>query len=177
MPHLLRRATLADAEAILEIYSLYIEKTAITFELETPTLADFKTRMTGIMAKFPYLVLEENGKILGYAYASTFKERLAYRWSVESTIYLHEKAIGLGLGKILYTELLRQLKDMNILNVIGVIALPNEESVQLHEKMGFVESGIFTQVGFKLGKWWDVGFWQLSWDKPKNPPEVKHSVN
>jgi L-amino acid N-acyltransferase YncA len=170
--YLLRKATLADAEALVSIYSYYVEKTAITFELETPSLEEFKTRMTNVMKRYPFIVVELDGVIVGYAYASPFKERLAYRFSVESTIYLDQSVRGQGLGKILYTELLNKLKAQNILSVIGVIAITDSGSVALHEKLGFKKIGILPKVGFKLSQWWDVGLWQLDWEKPDIPPEI-----
>ncbi len=170
--YLLRKANLEDAEALVAIYSYYVEKTAITFELETPTVEEFKTRMTNVMKRYPFIVIEVDGDVAGYAYASPFKERLAYRFSVESTIYLNEKSRGQGLGKILYSDLLNRLKAQNILSVIGVIAITEGGSVALHEKLGFKKIGILPKVGFKLDQWCDVGLWQLDWEKPQVPLEV-----
>lgn len=174
MSYLLRAATLSDAEAILRIYSYYCDSTVITFELETPGLEEFRTRMKTVMAKYPYLVAEKNGEVVGYAYAGTFKERLAYRWTVESTVYLKHGETGAGLGTLLYTELLKQLKAQNILNVLGVITLPNDASTRLHERLGFKKAGVLPQSGFKFNAWHDVGIWQLEWDKPLPPAEVKY---
>ena len=171
---LLRAATLEDAEEILGIYAYYVEKTAITFETETPSIEEFRERMTKVMAKYPYLVIERGGEIVGFAYAGMFKERLAYRWTLESTIYLKHGVTGGGLGKNLYTELLLKLRALNILSVLGVIAVPNAASVALHEKLGFKKIGIMPKVGYKFDQWWDVGIWQLDWDKPLVPPEVKN---
>ncbi len=168
----IRPVTLSDAHAIRDIYSDYLP-TPITFEIAVPTNEEMSSRIKDYTALYPWLVTEVNGKVIAYAYATTFKTRAAYRWSVESSVYVHKDHAGKGYGKRLYTELIQKLGAIGILNVIGGITLPNEASVFLHEKMGFTFVGRFPEVGYKNGKWWDVGYWQLTLPKPLAPEEVR----
>lgn len=168
----IRFVRLEDAEAIRAIYSQYIS-TPITFEIEVPTIEEMRSRISEYSKHFPWLVMERNEEIIAYAYATNFKARAAYRWSVESSVYVDEKHVGQGLGKILYAELMKVLRNNGVLNVIGVITLPNSQSAGLHESMGFQFVGKFPEVGFKNGKWWDVGYWQLTLPKPEAPEEVR----
>ena len=156
---MIRGATTDDAEAIARIYNHYIEHTIITFE-ETPVTAEeMKDRMAS--NELPWLVAEEDSKILGYAYAGEWKERAAYRHSVEGSVYLDHIATGRDLGKQLYQRLLERLREMTIHTVIGGIALPNEASVALHESLGFEKVAHYREVGRKFGQWIDVAYWQL----------------
>ncbi len=158
---MIRPATPGDAAALAAIYNPYIEKTIITFEEQALTAAEMAQRVNEVgSAALPWLVAEIGGRIAGYAYASKWKGRCAYRYSVESTVYLHEPQTGQGLGTQLYRALLDELAGRKIHAVIGGIALPNEASVKLHEKLGFVKVAHFPEVGFKFGKWVDVGYWQ-----------------
>lgn len=166
---IVRLASRADAEAMLEIYRPYVLDTAISFETTAPTLAEFSGRIEELTEKFPWLVCTESGQIVGYAYAGAYKSRCAYGWSVESTVYVRSGFQGKGIGKELYQKLLKILKDQGAVNVIGGIALPNQASVALHESLGFEKVAQFKDVGFKLGKWWDVGYWQLQLQKPIEP--------
>lgn len=165
-------ATLDDAAAIRSIYSYYVTDTSITFEIEIPSVDEMKKRISEYTKQFPWLVLEKDGVIVAYAYATPFKARAAYRWSVESSIYVDQSLRGKGTGKKLYLELFDRLKKMGILNIIGVITLPNLPSVAIHEKLGFKLVGRFPEVGFKEGKWWDVGYYQLTLPKPVAPEEL-----
>ncbi|KAJ3320785.1 hypothetical protein HDV06_004796 [Boothiomyces sp. JEL0866] len=158
---MIRNATEQDAEQIVSIYNHYIAKTTITFEEAQVSVAEMKDRIVKIQQEFPWVVYEE-GQILGYAYASTFRTRYAYRFSVESTVYLKHTARGKGIGTMLYKELLQKLKELGKKVVIGGIALPNGQSVKLHEKVGFEFVGTFRNVGYKFEKWVDVAFYQLS---------------
>ena len=160
MQHI-RRAVPEDAAAICRIYNHYVLKTVATFEEVEVTAAEMTRRMGEVTASFPWLVLEREGEILGYAYAAKWKSRSAYRHSIESTIYLNPTATGQGLGMTLYKDLLNRLRQRPIHTVIGCIALPNAGSVGLHEKCGFQKVSHFKQVGFKFGQWVDVGDWQL----------------
>ncbi len=153
-------ATVNDARAILEIYRPYVLGTAISFETTLPTLADIEHRITETLEKFPWLIVEGGAEILGYAYAGPYRSRSAYSWSVESTVYVNRGHHSKGIGKTLYRHLIEHLKSQGVVNVIGVIALPNEASVKLHESPGFEKIAHFKDIGFKLDKWWDVGFWQ-----------------
>jgi L-amino acid N-acyltransferase YncA len=156
MSDLIRNATPEDASAILAIYEPHIRNTAITFETQTISLQNFQERIARIQSKFPWLVYEEEGKILGYAYASTYRERAAYSWDCESSVYIAEEAHRKGIASKLYTELLERLRVQGYYNVYAFITYPHESSVRLHKKFGFREVGIFYKTGYKLGKWWDL---------------------
>lgn len=169
----IRLATINDAQSILEIYQYYVLETPISFETEKPSLDEMKNRINETLKKFPWLVLEQDGLIQGYAYANSFKARSAYSWSVETTVYVRNDRLGQGIGKQLYTKLLDMLKDQGVVNVIGGVTLPNAKSVQLHESFGFTQVANFRDAGFKLSKWWDVGYWQLQFQKPINPGPLK----
>lgn len=159
---MIRNAKIEDAESICNIYNPYILNTVITFEEETITPDDIVKRMSMVKGLgFPYLVAEENGEVLGYAYAGKWRERIAYRFVVESTIYLTPTSAGKGLGTTLYQELIKRLKLNGIHAVLGGITLPNPASVALHEKLGFRKVAQFKEVGYKFNQWLDVGFWQL----------------
>ncbi|WP_284078418.1 arsinothricin resistance N-acetyltransferase ArsN1 family B [Herbaspirillum aquaticum] len=157
----IRPATAADAPALCGIYNHYVQTTAISFETEAVSAETMAARIADVQADFPWLVFEEQGQVLGYAYASKWKPRAAYRHSVESSVYLRHDAGGRGIGKQLYRELIAQLKPLGVHLVIGGIAQPNPASVALHESVGFVHCGVFTEVGYKMGRWIDVGYWQL----------------
>ncbi len=161
-----------DAAAIRDIYSYYVTDTSITFEIDVPSVDEMRERIIDYSKQFPWLVLEREGEIVAYAYATPFKTRAAYRWSVESSIYVHRDHCGNGTGKKLYLELFAHLKTIGVLNIIGGITLPNEASVGIHEKLGFKFVGRFPEVGFKQGKWWDVGYYQLTLPKPVAPEEI-----
>jgi len=158
----LRDAGTVDAEALAALYNHYVAHTAVTFE-ETPVApVDMAARLADNAAVgLPWLVAECDGEIAGYAYASKWKGRCAYRYAVESTVYLQPAAVGRGVGSRLYGALIDQLRERRLHTVIGGIALPNDASVRLHEKLGFVKVAQFRQVGFKFGRWIDVGYWQL----------------
>lgn len=157
----IRPARADDAHAIGLIYNYYIAHSVITFE---ETLIDEKemlSRIQTIQTSFPFLVYEQTGQILGYAYATHWRLRSAYRYAVESTVYLDTAANGKGVGTQLYQALIHGLRENNFRAVIGGIALPNPASVALHEKLGFEKVAEFKKVGFKFGQWIDVGYWQL----------------
>ena len=157
-----RPASAADAHALARIYNYYIENTVITFEEEPVSPQIMATRLAEIQsADLPWLVAELEGRVLGYAYASKWKVRSAYRYSVETTIYLEQGRERRGLGTRLYAELLTLLRARGIHVAIGGAALPNEASVGLHEKLGFERVATFRQVGFKHDRWVDVAYWQL----------------
>ena len=157
----IRNATAADAEAIATIYNHYVEKTVVTFEEEPVSAAEMQRRMDDVASSsLPWLVGELEGRVVGYAYATKWKARSAYRFSVETTVYLAEGLGKQGLGSRLYEELFRRLKGQGIHAAIGGIALPNYASVALHEKFGMRKVAHFEQVGFKFGKWVDVAYWE-----------------
>jgi phosphinothricin acetyltransferase len=158
----IRPASAADAAAICAIYNHYVENTTISFETEAVAAHTMAERIAAVQAQFPWLVYEEEGRLLGYAYAGKWKPRAAYAHSVESSVYLHPDAGGRGIGKRLYARLFEQLRPLGVHLVIGGITQPNEASVALHERMGFVKCAHFSEVGRKFGRWLDVGYWQLN---------------
>lgn len=160
---MIREVMLTDAPALAEMYNYYIRTSIITFEETGITSDEMERRIRRITLEqgFPYIVLEENGALLGYAYATTWRERNAYRFSVESTIYIHPEHFGKGAGSQLYGVLLPMLQSRGIKAVIGGISLPNEASVRIHEKFGFEKVAHFKRVGYKFDTWIDVGFWEL----------------
>jgi phosphinothricin acetyltransferase len=166
----LRLATPADSKAILDIYAPYIENTSFTFETEVPTVKEFSERIATYLSNWPWLVCEVDGKIAGYAYATKYRERTAYQWCVESSIYIHDDFQKAGIGKSLYSALFEMLKRQGFTTVYAVINLPNEKSVAFHEKLGFHYFATYQKVGYKLGKWKNVGWWQLSINEYGNEP-------
>ena len=157
---MIRPATSADAQAIATIYNHYIDNSDVTFETEAVTASEMGRRV-GEIAPLPWLVAEGSSGIIGYADASKWRARHAYRFSVETTVYLHHDASGQGIGSQLYRVLIDDLRARGVHIAIGGIALPNQASVALHEKLGFIECARFNEVGFKFNKWVDVGYWQL----------------
>ncbi|MBE6955647.1 MAG: N-acetyltransferase [Ruminococcaceae bacterium] len=172
----IRPATLRDAEAILAIYAPYVENTAVSFEYEVPSLRAFEQRMEGIMAFYPYLVWEEEGRILGYAYAHRHQERKAYQWNAELSIYLHPDATHRGIGTALCRALLELLRLQGIKTAYSCVTVPNAASEALHAKMGFSPAGIWHNSGFKLGAWRDVGWFQKALcpyeENPRDPISI-----
>ena len=159
----IRTATPADAEKLLEIYAPYVECTAITFEYDVPSLQEFTDRIETTLKKYPYLVAEQNGEILGYAYAGAFKARAAYARSVETSIYIKQGKKRAGLGTLLYNALEDALKQQGILNLHACISYPETEdeyltrdSVRFHEKRGYRLIGIFNQCGYKFNRWYSM---------------------
>lgn len=162
MNTMIRFATEEDAEGIACIYNHYVVETCITFETDPVSHAEMASRMVETIAiPLPWLVAENESGLIGYAYASKWKGRCAYRYSVESTVYLAPAQVGKGYGATLYSELLACLRSLSMHSVIGGIALPNPASICLHERLGFKKVAHFEEVGFKHGKWVDVGYWQL----------------
>lgn len=152
----IRMANESDAEEILAIYAPYVLHTAITFEYVVPTVEEFKERIKKILKKFPYLVAVKDGNILGYAYVSPFKERAAYDWAVETSIYIKEECREGGIGKKLYLALEEILKKQNIINLNACIAYPNPASIGFHEHFGYKTVGHFTKCGYKFDTWYDM---------------------
>lgn len=159
---MIRLATLEDAAAVAEVYRPYVESTVITFEVVTPTESDMRSRMAAVLTKLPWLVAEDDGQVVGYAYATPHRERAAYQWSVDVAVYLHKDAHRRGIGRSLYSTLFPMLVSQGFVNAYAGITLPNEKSVGLHEAMGFAPIGVYRHVGFKAGQWHDVGWWHLT---------------
>lgn len=149
-----------DVPAICAIYNHYIENTVITFEEIPLTVAQMRERIESYMQLFPWLVCEDAGEIIGYAYASKWKDRSAYKHTAEVTVYLHHKHVGKGVGRALYQELIDQLAARKMHVLLACIAVPNAASEKLHEHFGFNKVAHFTEVGFKFNRWLDVGYWQ-----------------
>jgi phosphinothricin acetyltransferase len=159
---LIRPVACGDAEAIARIYNHYILNTIITFEEEVITAEEMQTRIDEVLGcSLPWLVAEQEGQVVGYAYASKWKGRCAYRYSVESTVYLDSGYAGKGFGTALYERLFALLKESGMHVVIGGVALPNPASVALHDKMGMKKVAHFEETGFKFGQWIDVGYWEV----------------
>ena len=154
-----RIAMEADADAIAAIYSPYVLETPISFEETPPTADEVARRLSSTLQTFPYLVFVDRGQVLGYANGSVHRTKPAYRWSVETTVYVARHAHRKGIGRALYAELLDLLRRQGFHSAFAGIVLPNEGSVRLHEGMGFSHLGIFPEIGFKLGRWHDLGWW------------------
>lgn len=159
----IRSASPADAPRLLEIYSYYVRNTAITFEIDVPSLREFEERIRSTMQRYPYLVIEEHGQVLGYAYAGVFKDRAAYDWACELTIYIDHTVLGRGLGGRLYAALEDALKEMGMLNLYACIGYPDAEdeyltrnSAEFHAHLGFVTIGEFHQCGYKFDRWYSM---------------------
>ena len=158
---MIRPATTADAAALCTIYNHYVLETTITFEETAIPPSEMESRIHETLQSLPWLVWEDSAAIQGFAYASKWKGRCAYRHSAEVTVYLDPKSIGRGIGTKLYEVLLADLRQRNFHAVIGGIAVPNAASIALHERLGFRKVAHFEQVGWKFGRWIDVGYWQL----------------
>ncbi len=159
----IRSATGEDADAIARIYRHYVCNTTISFEEQPVTAAEMAERITEVISSsLPWLVAERAHRLIGYAYATKWKGRCAYRHSVESSVYLDPDCVGQGIGTRLYQALLQDLRERSIHVVIGGIGLPNPASIALHERLGFTKVAHFQEVGYKFGRWIDVGYWQKS---------------
>lgn len=167
---MIRAATPDDAAAIAAIYAPHCAGGEATFELDAPDAAEIARRMAASEGLYPWLVAEQDGAVLGYAYAGRFRERAAYRWVVETAIYVADAAHGRGVGRRLYETLLATLTAQGFTSAIGVVSLPNPASVALHEAVGFRCTGVTPAVGYKLGRWIDVGWWQCALAKAEVPP-------
>lgn len=167
----IRAATPEDAAAVSLIYAPYVTGSAVSFEAEPPAPDEMRARMEAGADLYPWLAAEEDGALLGYAYAAPFRTRHAYRFTVETTVYLRAEAQGRGVGRRLYEPLLGLLERQGFTQAIAAIALPNAASIGLHEKIGFRHAGTYGRVGFKLGRWWDVGLWQRALAAAPAEPE------
>lgn len=166
----IRIATPEDAPALLAIYAPYVENTVITFEYEAPTLEDFQERIRTTLTRFPYLVAEQDGTICGYAYASPFKARAAYNWSVETSIYVKENTHRIGVGNALYSALEACLTRQNVCNLCACIAYPNPASEAFHAQSGYKTVAHFRKSGYKNGQWIDIIWMEKELCTHSNPP-------
>ncbi len=168
----LRLAREQDAAVLLGIYRPYVLETAVTFETEVPAEAEFARHIRDVSERFPYLVAEEAGQVLGYAYAHPFHTRAAYQWTAETSIYLRQDVRGRGVGKMLYTALLKLLAHQGIRRAVAVVTLPGEQSVGFHRALGFTLTGHLPGAGYKCGRWWDMGYLSLALGEEGPPGEV-----
>lgn len=166
----LRPATPDDAAAVAAIYAAYVTGTAVTFELEPPSPDEMRGRVEAVAGRYPWIVAEaDDGSLAGYAYACPFRTRAAYRFAVETTVYLRPDMTGRGLGRTLYAPLLQRLEAQGYTQAIAAVALPNPASIALHERLGFAHAGTYAKVGLKFGRWLDVGLWQRPLAAPADP--------
>lgn len=171
MSHRIRLAEPSDSAAIQAIYAPYVQNTVISFELNVPTIEDMRERIEKTLPVFPWLVLEtQPGEIAGYAYASKHRERAAYQWSVDVTVYTAPTHHRMGVGRGLYTSLFAILRLQGYCNAYAGITLPNDASVGLHRALGFESIGVYQNVGYKLGKWHDVSWWGLTLQSAQDEP-------
>jgi len=168
--YLIRCATEADAKGILAIYAPYITDSAVSFEEEIPSEAEMAGRIRSITETYPYLVCEDGGEVAGYAYASKHRQREAYRWAAEVSVYVHPEFRGQGVASLLYSKLFSILKYQGFTCLLAGITIPNLPSIFFHEKMGFEKIGEFKNIGFKLGNWHHVGWWELNLNPGNKPP-------
>ena len=157
----IRKVELEDAGQIAEIYNYYILQTHHTFETEALSAEEMRERISETSENYPYLVAEVEGEIQGYVYATQFKLRQAYKHSVEASIYVRNQSKQKGIGSELYEQFLEELKETDVHALMAGISLPNEASVKFHEKQGYEKVAHFKEVGYKLGRWVDVGFWEM----------------
>lgn len=167
---MIRVARPDDAEAIHAIYAPVVSHGTATFETAAPGVTAMRERIRARLQHYPWLVWEEAGQVLAYAYAGRFRERAAYDWIAETSIYVDQQALRRGIARRLYGVLLDVMRMQGINQAMGVITLPGTVSVALHESMGFTQAGVWRQSGYKLGQWWDVGVWQKTLQPAATPP-------
>lgn len=165
-----RLATGNDAELVLEIYAPVVRDSAISFETEPPTIEEMRSRIVTTLERLPWLVCETNGRPEGYAYASPYRARPAYQWSVEASVYVAGNARRTGAGRALYSKLFEILRAQGYFNVFAGMTLPNAASAGLHTALGFTPVGVYRNAGWKHGQWHDVGWWQLPLREPVADP-------
>jgi phosphinothricin acetyltransferase len=173
----IRFAIESDSASILQIYAPYITDSVITFEYEVPTITKLNEKMANIQKKYPWLVCEINGNIVGYAYASCFREREAYKWSVDFSVYINPQYHRKNIGKALYFALFELLKLQGCYNAYAGVTLPNIKSEGLHESFGFKAIGIYENVGYKFGSWHDVKWYGLKINEHDQAPVKPKSIN
>src|SRR5262245_4759280 len=172
MPQEIRIATADDANELLAMYSPIVRETWISFELEPPSIEEMRNRISNTVQQLPWLVYESNGSVDGYAYASRHRERAAYQWSVDVSAYVRPDIQRRGIARALYRALLAVLRVRGFVHAFAGIALPNDASVRFHESMGFESIGVYRSVGYKLGAWRDVGWWQYRLQDPMKEPKA-----
>ena len=158
---IIRSATTEDASSVLEIYRPYVDGSVVSFEYEVPSVETISERISSCLKKYPWIIAESESKVLGYAYASDFRARKAYRLIPEVSVYVSPEAKGKGIAKQLYLELFSRLKEMGMVAVYAGMTTPNQETERFHEKMGFKFTAKFEKIGFKYEQWHDVTFVRL----------------
>jgi L-amino acid N-acyltransferase YncA len=169
----IRAATAEDAAAIAAIYAPHVLTGTVSFETDPPDARAMRSRMAASDGLYPWLVATtggDDGGVIGYAYATRFRDRPAYRYVVETSIYVADTAQRQGAGRLLYEALIDTLRAQGFVHAIGALALPNDTSITLHESVGFRRAGVYREVGFKHGQWIDVGIWQCELNEPQVPP-------
>lgn len=172
---MIRPATAADAREILDIYAPYVESSPVTFEVAVPPLDEFTARVEGLARRYAWLVYEIDGRIVGYAHSAPHRAREGYKWSTDVAIYVRPEAQRRGVARALYERLFAEMKARGFRNLFAGVALPNPASVGLHESLGFIPIGVYRKVGWKLGRWIDVGWWQKEigpYDDAPVPPVI-----
>ncbi len=172
-----RLARVEDAAQITAIYTPVVASSAISFEIEPPTEEIIAGRIAYTLPAYPWLVSEDAGAVVGYAYASQHRTRAAYQWSVDVSVYIHERWRGQGVGRALYTTLFAVLRAQGFANAYAGITLPNPGSVALHEAMGMAPIGVYRRVGYKLGAWHDVGWWAGTLQTLLEPPALPQPLS
>ena len=172
----IRMASAADAEQIAAIYAPYVRDTAISFEVDPPTAAEMGERVAALTTTYPWLVCAAGDAVVGYAYASRHRERSAYQWSTDVSVYIRADRHRRGIGRALYTALLGIVTAQGFYNAYAGITLPNASSVGLHEALGFTPVGAYRAVGYKLGAWHDVGWWELALQPSGSTPSPPRPV-
>lgn len=173
---MIRLARSGDAAEVAAIYAPFVTGSATSFEYSPPDSAEMAARIASALAYAPYLVFEAGGEVLGFAYASKHRERAAYQWSVDVSVYIHDRARRRGVGRALYTSLIALLRLQGFYTAHAGISLPNPASVGLHEALGFQPVGVYRSVGFKRGAWHDVGWWQLPLRERTGTPDPPRSI-
>jgi phosphinothricin acetyltransferase len=170
----IRVATADDAPSILDIYAPYCTSTVVSFEIVAPTESQMRERISRVTAHYPWLIAEIDDRVAGYVYASQHRERAGYRWAVDAAVYIAQSHHRRNVGRALYSTLFSLLREQGIFQAYAGITLPNVASVGLHEAVGFENIAVFRNVGYKLGRWLDVGWWRMQLKPPvENPPEPK----
>jgi phosphinothricin acetyltransferase len=177
MTRIIRLARAEDARAIQAIYAPIVSHTPISFETIPPSVEEMSQRIERTLRSYPWLIYEDAGELLGYAYANQHRVRSAYQWSVDVSVYVHENGRRQGIGRKLYTALFKLLREQGFYNVYAGITLPNPASIALHEAMGMQPLGVYNNVGYKLGAWYDVGWWQGQLQPHSAHPPVPKSMS
>ncbi|MGL6228450.1 MAG: GNAT family N-acetyltransferase [Culicoidibacterales bacterium] len=167
----IRFVEMQDIPTLLEIYAPYVSETAITFEYHVPTVAEFSERVQRIAQVYPYLVYEVDGEVIGYAYASQQRERAAYQWNVELSVYIKQTKTGRGYGRMLTQAILELLERQNVRNVYSLVTVPNVKSENLHRALGFKKRCIFEKTGYKFSQWYDVAWFEKTLRTDEGAPE------